>query len=305
MARIINRKKQTPWPLRCITLHRRIITKLLLVLFVCLTVGQTISTIHQGTTRTTLADRKFPELPSRGILIIDTRHPDNMIIPTLESVLNNTSVAWQVQLICSPDVANQLQKPSKFRTLVESHNRTFHITPWEVLDMSSYQRTSNKWGLTTRIMMNETLWQQVKFEKVLVIQPDSVMCKSGLDSFLQFDYIGAPWTQENHGMLVGNGGFSLRTRDVMANCASTYKFDNQKRTFNEDAFFANCVHDNPNTVLAQVNDATLFAMENIYNPQALAYHNPIYYKRSAERTKEMCDHCPAAQHVPEIRLKCN
>lgn len=296
-------KKQTPWLVRCMTLHRRKIKQLFLA-FVCLTsFGGIFLTIHRRKIGAT-TEASLPELPSRGILIIDTRHPDNMIIPTLESVLNNTSVAWKVQLICPTVVADQLRKASKFRTLVESHNRILHITPWDVLNESSYQGTSNKWGLTTQIMMNPKLWQQVEFEKVLVIQPDSVMCRNGLDSFLQFDYIGAPWTQENHGMLVGNGGFSLRTRDVMVNCASTYKFDNKRRTFNEDAFFANCVHENQNTVLAQVDTAQSFAMENIYYPQAMAYHNPIYYKRSAERIKEMCDQCPAAQRVPEIGLKC-
>ena len=115
-------------------------------------------------------------------------------------------------------------------------------------------------------MMDPKLWRHVNFEKILVVQPDSVMCHDGLDSYLQFDYIGAPWTTKYHGMLVGNGGFSLRTRDVMAHCAETFSFDNKKRVFNEDAFFANCADANATTILAQVDDARTFCMENILSP---------------------------------------
>jgi hypothetical protein len=39
-------------------------------------------------------------------------------------------------------------------------------------------------------------------------------------AFLDFDYIGAPWPHFTDGMLVGNGGFSLRSRRLVEACAA-------------------------------------------------------------------------------------
>ena len=38
------------------------------------------------------------------------------------------------------------------------------------------------------------------------------------DSFLEYDYVGASWPQFDDGFEVGNGGFSLRSRRLMALC---------------------------------------------------------------------------------------
>ena len=78
------------------------------------------------------------------------------------------------------------------------------------------------------------------------MQPDSFVVDSDLwkDEFLQFDYIGAPWSKkirisselvlnldEN---CVGNGGFSLRSRNL-AKTTAKIKFNSLKFPFkNED-----------------------------------------------------------------------
>ena len=74
-----------------------------------------------------------------------------------------------------------------------------------------------------RLMKEESFWQPFRNHKVLIFQSDSFMLRPGMDSFLKFDYIGAPWhliynervvKYVEKGYLknaVGNGGFSLRT----------------------------------------------------------------------------------------------
>jgi hypothetical protein len=58
--------------------------------------------------------------------------------------------------------------------------------------------------------------QYVTTEFVLIIQYDGFILNSKAwdDSFLEYDYIGAPWWYTD-GMNVGNGGFSLRSKCLL------------------------------------------------------------------------------------------
>lgn len=72
---------------------------------------------------------------------------------------------------------------------------------------------------------------QVRARHLLWIQPDSWVLDAArwTDEFLKYDYIGAPWPVEpgntwdrlgyTRGRNVGNGGFSLRSRDLMLHLA--------------------------------------------------------------------------------------
>jgi hypothetical protein len=74
-----------------------------------------------------------------------------------------------------------------------------------------------------RLMKEESFWAPFRYHKVLIFQSDSFMLRPGMNSFLKFDYVGAPWhllynervvKYVEKGYLknaVGNGGFSLRT----------------------------------------------------------------------------------------------
>ena len=77
----------------------------------------------------------------------------------------------------------------------------------------------------------EDLHKYFKTSHCLVVQPDSFVVDSDLwkDEFLQFDYIGAPWSEKlqvNPSLIlnmkkncVGNGGFSLRSRKLVESTA--------------------------------------------------------------------------------------
>jgi hypothetical protein len=57
---------------------------------------------------------------------------------------------------------------------------------------------------------------------VLVVQWDGYVVDASrwTDTFLQYDYIGAPWPHHRDGMDVGNGGFSLRSARLLQALAS-------------------------------------------------------------------------------------
>lgn len=65
------------------------------------------------------------------------------------------------------------------------------------------------------------LVEHVATSHVLIVQWDGYILdvSKWRDSFLEFDYIGARWPQFADGYDVGNGGFSLRSRRLLALCA--------------------------------------------------------------------------------------
>lgn len=67
-----------------------------------------------------------------------------------------------------------------------------------------------------RFMLHE-LRHHVETEHVLVVQWDGFISNPELwrDDFLAWDYIGAPWYHGGHPGMVGNGGFSLRSKRLL------------------------------------------------------------------------------------------
>lgn len=134
----------------------------------------------------------------------------------------------------------------------------------------------------------ETLWKQFKCEHVLIFQTDTLLLKGGnaIDSFLKYDYVGAPWA--NGGMrammppnnrhvqlTVGNGGLSLRNVRVMMAIARRHPYKSGNNT-PEDIYFSHWlkVYENDFRV-PNADEASAFAMEHVYNPNAAGLHSPL------------------------------
>jgi hypothetical protein len=67
-----------------------------------------------------------------------------------------------------------------------------------------------------KLLLSTTFWQPLsQYEKVLVFQSDSEILRTGIEEFLQWDYVGAPWPFDQRG---GNGGLSIRNPKVMMEC---------------------------------------------------------------------------------------
>lgn len=106
-----------------------------------------------------------------------------------------------------------------------------------------------------QMLMSVEFWRNLKFMKLLTVfifQTDSVMLRRGIEQFMHWDYIGAPWHMmqgaesgkwlrhmQRGGSLkqgVGNGGTSLRSVSAMLDIAMNFK--GKSRGFNEDTFFS-------------------------------------------------------------------
>ncbi len=117
--------------------------------------------------------------------------------------------------------------------------------------------------------------QYVDNEFVLIVQNDSFITNNNLwtDDFLKYDYIGAPWTEQQAKEWgipnrVGNGGFSLRSKKFLQYAAN---FESC-RGANEDGFLTNFTYQYAKSFginYAPVELALRFSiekLEDVYNP---------------------------------------
>jgi hypothetical protein len=96
------------------------------------------------------------------------------------------------------------------------------------------------------LFMSSRFWKTINAEKVLIFQSDSFILHHGIEKYLEYDYIGAPWP---HPALafdkqipfirhpVGNGGFSLRNGRQMQFITERYIQYAEPLEY-EDVFFA-------------------------------------------------------------------
>ena len=121
----------------------------------------------------------------------------------------------------------------------------------------------------TEILKSTEFWKKSMGNKILIFQNDSMLLKSGIEDFLKWDYIGAPWKKPKEGCFVGNGGLSLRTRDKMISITEKYTGDFGMW---EDIYFSKYLNGNG---LADLESAKKFAMEDDYFHDPMGIHNPI------------------------------
>ncbi|KAG4425882.1 hypothetical protein IFR04_001089 [Cadophora malorum] len=109
-------------------------------------------------------------------------------------------------------------------------------------------------------------------EHLLVWQPDSIFCANApttLNDFLQWDWIGAPWSKT--AAYGGNGGLSLRKvskiMDVLGN-----KTRRHGDGALEDLWLAQRLHEMPGNMMPAANVSKTFSVESVWDETPLGYH---------------------------------
>jgi hypothetical protein len=138
-------------------------------------------------------------------IMLESRYMDNIKTILIQMSRFLTS-DWSVILYVTNDVYD------KYNELIKSldNNIILKVLDENLTSVADYNK----------ILFNVNFWNQLKnFEKVLIFQSDTMMYRFGIEKFLQYDYIGAPWPEQlGLNTCVGNGGFSLRTIDAINNC---------------------------------------------------------------------------------------
>jgi len=133
------------------------------------------------------------------------------------------------------------------------------------------------------VLTSSWFWEMFsKYDHVLICQHDSGLLREGIEEFLVWDYVGAPWPFMSYG---GNGGLSLRKVETMKKITSKFHFNHQNG--NEDIYFSTIMHDQLYN-LAPRDVCAKFSVESAFVLGTLGYHFGEDSKRYlGEREKEI------------------
>lgn len=122
----------------------------------------------------------------------------------------------------------------------------------------------------------------LSYDRVVIFQADSEIFKPGIEDFFEYDYIGAPWKDNDpdYYPYVGNGGLSIRNPKVMY----TILLENTwGRDMGEDLFLARALVQGNYGKLASYQAAKSFAVESIFSLGTVGAHDIDKWL-----TKEQC-----------------
>lgn len=149
---------------------------------------------------------------------------------------------------------------------------------------------SNNLSVTeyNKLLTSLNFWETLKGEKILIHQEDSLIFENNIMDFVKWDYIGAPLPlgSDDTPNSVGNGGLSLRTRDIMIEVIN--KISPTKTKYNsstieymkvnklnyppEDVYFSKNMQELNIGKVADWNTASYFSSESHYNSNSFGGH---------------------------------
>lgn len=118
------------------------------------------------------------------------------------------------------------------------------------------------------LMTNRALWEMIPFDKVLIFQQDANLLRDGIEEFMEWDYVGAPWGFQQHG---GNGGLSLRSKEIMLKIIDAIPYQGPGVHGYEDVYFCNHM-EKVGGKLAPREICEKFSVESIFKMGTLGYH---------------------------------
>ncbi|CAM4895461.1 unnamed protein product [Rotaria socialis] len=217
-----------------------------------------------NSTNTTLSikNTSTPTFYSNIAVLVEFRAVDH-IVAIVHNVDHHIPSSWPIQIFHGKENQNFI-KNSTLAPLIAS-GKIFLTLMEEVYDRSR----------TNQLLTDPKFWQRVCGEKILLFQIDSAMCSNSphkITDFLQYDYVGAPWDTSwfayNKAYLVGNGGFSLRSRSKILALLALAKYDFK---IPEDVWYAQNLH-RVNGSVAPVHVAKTFSVESMYYERPLGVH---------------------------------
>jgi len=137
----------------------------------------------------------------------------------------------------------------------------------------------------SKFLANLDFWNLLNGEKILIYQEDSIIFKNNISEFLKWDYIGAPWPENNinKNLNVGNGGLSLRTKSVMIEIIKRISMNKTSNTeylkltnstvLPEDIYFCKNMKDLKIGLLADRESAYNFSTETFVNLDSFGGHS--------------------------------
>jgi hypothetical protein len=216
------------------------------------------------------------------VILLDNRENAMSVISTLFTLCNLKSEYWGCKIYTSKKSIDFYQK------YLGHVCEIFHLEDLDI-PVRFHIDTYNT------ILKNTSFWKQESMsstEKCLIIQDDGFLIREGVEDFIKYDYVGAPWADvpDNNYLknnvnpeMVGNGGLSLRTKSKMIEVAE--KYPNEKNILfyknilfiPEDVFFCKCLSKDATVTLPSKEEAVKFASEEMCCMDSLGCHKIWVY----------------------------
>lgn len=148
---------------------------------------------------------KFSENGKYAAILLESRFDENysLLLKQISRFLNSD---WSVILYVTEQVYD------KYLHCIKDINNTIQvkILEYKLNNVKDYNN----------ILLDINFWNRlIDYENVLIFQTDTMIYRYGIEIFLKYDYIGAPWPKElNTITQVGNGGLSLRNVKATIDC---------------------------------------------------------------------------------------
>jgi hypothetical protein len=215
---------------------------------------------------------KLPEIKlnqEKEAVLIEFRN-----FPHIEFLIRNMvdklGENWSHTIVCGNQNYNNIQN------IVSSISNQIKIINLGVDNMtvSSY----------SKLLTTSSFWNHFTGSKILIYQEDSCIFKYNINEFLKYDYIGAAWHPKHNynSKNVGNGGFSLRTKQCMLDVIRTVPLDEivLRRIYPllppEDIYFTKIMVDYNIGQVADFNIGMQFSSETFINKESLGGHAFFY-----------------------------
>lgn len=210
---------------------------------------------------------------------LETIFVEYRIFPHIEFIIRNMIIKlgtkWSHTVVCGASNYDWM------KTMCSSISSKVRIINTNQKDM-----TRDKYST---MLTTERFWEQFNGEKLLLYQEDSCCFHGNIDTFLKYDLVGAPWNtnQIDYGTGdIGNGGFSLRTKQVMIDICKSYPVDKQQisqknrnymRLFKftnipEDRYFSRVMNDHKIGEICDWYEGVKFSEETYLNNSSLGGH---------------------------------
>lgn len=191
-----------------------------------------------------------------AVIVEPRKHPHlEVVLKNVMYFLNesNSDIKWGLKIYHGTENGNYVKK------IVDS---------WDNVELESLGVSDLSGILYNDLLKTTDFWKSIESNNILIFQTDSLLLKFGIDEFISYIYIGAPWIRFREGEIVGNGGLSFRKRDKMIEISETYNDDSITM---EDIYFCKYLD---HFDIAPYGVAKQFSVEDVQYDDPLGLHQP-------------------------------
>lgn len=208
------------------------------------------------------------------VVLIDDR-PSPLSVMSILFTLSNLNVMWSCKIYTT-------KKGQKYYE--ELLGDIVDVIVYEPLDVPKFHI-----DVYNNILKSADFWRSINAEKTLIIQNDGILLRPNIEPFMKFDYVGASWVDNVSNEyikkhitedLVGNGGFSLRTNELMVRICEQYTKEKTWLFFKnitqipEDVYTIYCLKQLEKSIvnLPNFQQGVAFASEEVCNLASIGIH---------------------------------